>query len=176
MTLSVNISTHAPHAGSDTGAGKGYSKKSKFQPTLPMRGATMRTILSRCNEVFQPTLPMRGATSPYAPIQDYQRISTHAPHAGSDLENGFGICIPLISTHAPHVGSDFSKAQSLFDLTVFQPTLPMRGATRSPCTLGSPRSYFNPRSPCGERQALFRSRSPPQPFQPTLPMRGATAC
>ena len=78
----------------------------------------------------------------------------------------------------------------------FQPTLPMRGATRrSPrcrprCRYFNPRSpcgerpsrpglppkvwYFNPRSPCGERHLPAFARRMKRKFQPTLPMRGAT--
>ena len=33
---------------------------------------------------------------------------------------------------------------------------------------------FNPRSPCGERQALLAEDSQLLQFQPTLPLRGAT--
>ena len=79
----------------------------------------------------------------------------------------------------------------------FQPTLPLRGATRRANAIGvSPVNRFNPRSPCGERPKYhhrsarpfrFNPRSPcgerPAPvvrrvspfwFQPTLPLRGAT--
>ncbi len=40
MTLSVNISTHAPHAGSDSDFVIRIYGPCVFQPTLPMRGAT----------------------------------------------------------------------------------------------------------------------------------------
>ena len=33
-----------------------------FQPTLPVRGATLPIIPRRCRILFQPTLPVRGAT------------------------------------------------------------------------------------------------------------------
>ena len=79
----------------------------------------------------------------------------------------------------------------------FQPTLPARGATGSTTTALATTSYFNPRSPHGERRArtpgVRRSRkiSTHAPrtgsdtlardevidcfaFQPTLPARGAT--
>ena len=79
---------------------------------------------------------------------------------------------------------------------MFQPTLPLRGATSARPRRGWGRSGFNPRSPCGERRALrapfrattrFNPRSPcgerpgnrqivsaADVFQPTLPLRGAT--
>ena len=58
-------------------------------------------------------------------------------------------------------------------LIVFQPTLPLRGATSRTRRRGS-YTNFNPRSPCGER--LDRKVAPAlrDAFQPTLPLRGAT--
>ncbi len=56
------ISTHAPHAGSDV--------EYKAPDTTPVK--------------FQPTLPMRGATATVAGWFMKLLISTHAPHAGSD--------------------------------------------------------------------------------------------
>ena len=80
---------------------------------------------------------------------------------------------------------------------IFQPTLPVRGATCSSCGNVIHTEDFNPRSPCGERQPPnrrdrgrndFNPRSPcgARPvlngllfsgrlFQPTLPVGGATA-
>ena len=79
-------------------------------------------------------------------------ISTHAPHAGSDSGRSRQSSFLIISTHAPHAGSDFFVAQIREDL-----------------------SYFNPRSPCGERRGRPKGRIIGEKFQPTLPMRGATA-
>ena len=57
-----------------------------------------------------------------------------------------------ISTHAPRTGSD--------------PT--------SPISSGKSTTYFNPRSPHGERRLLLQSNIKSIRFQPTLPARGAT--
>ena len=56
----------------------------------------------------------------------------------------------------------------------FQSTLPMRGATLSVPCCGWIVPYFNPRSPCGERQSWCLRSTRPTRFQSTLPMRGAT--
>ena len=45
-----------------------------------------------------------------------------------------------------------------------------------PATRTSSESYFNPRSPHGERRAPATSGRPREPFQSTLPARGATGC
>ena len=80
--------------------------------------------------------------------------------------------------------------------SIFQPTLPARGATLIP-TLHTPAvkisthaprtgsdltrltraggtGHFNPRSPHGERPAKSSRRAASRQFQPTLPARGAT--
>ncbi len=82
-----------------------------FQSTLPMRGATRSSVgiqdgnsdfnpRSPCGErlqkavdiinqkLFQSTLPMRGATGYYGQRRDTSHISIHAPHAGSDYDDG----------------------------------------------------------------------------------------
>ena len=147
------ISTHAPHAGSDTtsirpmAACPNFNSRSPcrerplvagkemllllFQSTLPLRGATTIVELVSGLILFQPTLPMRGATQRHQDPYGSHQISTHAPHAGSDI-------VPVIE-----VPQDLK----------FQPTLPMRGATGSLTS-----------------SVLMERR-----FQPTLPMRGATA-
>ena len=56
-----------------------------------------------------------------------------------------------ISTHAPHAGSDGVGLKPLGILILFQPMLPMRGATTQQASLEPLVQYFNPCSPCGER-------------------------
>ena len=80
----------------------------------------------------------------------------------------------------------------------FQPTRPLRGATRpdssatecqnnfnprAPCgarlgdltaDLARAVEHFNPRAPCGARRASFSRQLRACPFQPTRPLRGAT--
>ena len=196
--LVESISTHAPRAGSD-GRRCAYfihwkdfnprspcgerqeildlpDKPKKFQPTLPVRGATFRRLADHiivCISThapragsdpragrgrahprgFQPTLPVRGATVAHhiRPIDAYP-ISTHAPRAGSDAASGAGTETNIISTHAPRAGSDMSALILCVMILVFQPTLPVRGATMGPD--GKPRI---------------------KRFQPTLPVRGATS-
>ena len=57
---------------------------------------------------------------------------------------------------------------------VFQPTLPLRGATRCLGALQCASRCFNPRSPCGERLNDLKIKGAALKFQPTLPLRGAT--
>ena len=56
----------------------------RFQPTLPARGATDTLKQQLSDAKFQPTLPARGATVATFPPETYVEISTHAPRTGSD--------------------------------------------------------------------------------------------
>ena len=56
-------------------------------------------------------------------------ISTHAPLAGRDIDNYCKNPYKLISTHAPLAGRDFRRIDLCFDVVIFQPTRPLRGAT-----------------------------------------------
>ena len=167
------ISTHAPRTGRDE---------------------RMRELL-RSGVQFQPTLPARGATFALPYHSGLRKISTHAPRTGSDLFRLHGLrALDSISTHAPRTGSDFLRPSSASRRFVFQPTLPARGATivtdfnagvtgTFQPTLpargatwcwrkeGAAWSYFNPRSPHGERRAKSGETSAHSLFQPTLPAR-----
>ena len=101
-----------------------------------------------------------------------------------------------VSTHAPLAGSDILLLSQPRRLARFNPRSPC-GERRAILVIVRPFSRFNPRSPCGERQPVrfangrpicFNPRSPcgerplnitrgvvpKAQFQPTLPLRGAT--
>ncbi len=103
----IQISIHAPRAGSDFRPLPLTVAHSAFQSTLPVRGATGWRPPSPYPVLqFQSTLPVRGATRYLIPPKKRSTISIHAPRAGSDLgawklESEFSISI-----HAPRAGSD----------------------------------------------------------------------
>ena len=122
-----------------------------FQPTLPLRGATLALAASLPPPMFQPTLPLRGATwwtgqrksprcrfNPRSPCGERPddptvvsrgvAVSTHAPLAGSDLR---------------HEGIDPAGES-------FNPRSPC-GERPEPKRTTLTKEGFNPRSPCGER-------------------------
>ena len=124
------ISTHAPLAGRDNGGNDAMTLEKLFQPTRPLRGATLRdawTIL---------------------PIE----ISTHAPLAGRDLP-GLPPCQRLyrFQPTRPLRGATIRFATASPKL-LFQPTRPLRGATMGAFDLSNTLDDFNPRAPCGARQ------------------------
>ncbi|AUD71349.1 Hypothetical protein NRBB04_1388 [Bifidobacterium breve] len=146
-----------------------------FQSTLPGWGATLPT-LSGCGlfHVFQSTLPGWGATLSAGrlqyPIHHFNPRSPDGERRCAEFGRGhFG----AISIHAPRMGSDAVPnldvaTLALFQSTLpgwgatiriqggcgnrFQSTLPGWGATESKRYLPTGRSYFNPRSPDGERR------------------------
>ena len=144
------ISIHAPHAGSD------WRDEHLFRPKgisihAPHAGSDSSCI-SPCLALmqFQSTLPMRGATLFAPPLHRAGYISIHAPHAGSDDEKVAAYRAELISIHAPHAGSDFLRLLFCWCSSYFNPRSPC-GERRCIKQIRSSRNNFNPRSPCGER-------------------------
>ena len=147
---------------------------------------------------FQPTLPARGATKQAEKTNGWEKISTHAPRTGSDylslktidLTGDFNPRSPhgerpvvhfarmtqsVFQPTLPARGATRHERRRRPTRTLFQPTLPARGATRWRRGLMMVCGYFNPRSPHGERQSRrCWTNSTKPPFQPTLPARGAT--
>ena len=158
----------------------------------------MRLFFMVITFLFQPTLPMRGATKNYDVDICANSVSTHAPHAGSDvLKSPKPQQVFAVSTHAPHAGSDstttgYPKKTAKFQPTlpmrgatlkgrngnittrVFQPTLPMRGATFVVFRLGSTIGVSTHAPHAGSDRVRSLLSALETVFQPTLPMRGAT--
>ena len=124
------ISIHAPRGGSDLQKSVVRDSTDYFNPRSP-HGERQHLWEVRNNlQEFQSTLPAWGATGSAPRAGGHEGISIHAPRMGSDLRQAFQLQKLYISIHAPRMGSD-DKA--------------FRKRLR--------KSYFNPRSPHGERQA-----------------------
>ena len=145
---------------------------------------------------FQPTRPLRGATEQNEPEQVDEKISTHAPLAGRDIQPGLGreeqhisthaplagrdkIIVPesgteRISTHAPLAGRDHcTGGNDEYENLYFNPRAPC-GARLIAWLLSGAVGYFNPRAPCGARHISLVVHGVLHGFQPTRPLRGAT--
>ena len=106
-TWTSRISIHAPREGSDVVERKG-GRMSKFQSTLPARGATVETRERHCTAwEFQSTLPARGATG---------------------IFSGRHVRGRNFNPRSPR-GERPSSSPSSSRLSGFQSTLPARGAT-----------------------------------------------
>ena len=111
LSIFLLISTHAPLAGRDSQS----------------LGAT------RNPAAFQPTRPLRGATLPSNQSNNRNNISTHAPLAGRDIMDWFGDTFFIISTHAPLAGRDWIIFISSLKNKNFNPRAPC-GARQQKCT------------------------------------------
>ena len=125
-----------------------------FQPTRPLRGATLDAVKARSEPyiisthaplagrdikqvsppsggtVFQPTRPLRGATernSSQPKPETY--FNPRAPCGARRLSNQHTEHNSTISTHAPLAGRDLGVVTSFVANVLFQPTRPLRGAT-----------------------------------------------
>ena len=141
--------------------------------------------------IFQPTLPMRKATLPPSQQGQPRLISIPTSYAGGDAARSTSH--RLRSYFNPHLlcgrrrgKKYFSSPSVVFQSpppmreatrepfgwrygSEFQPTLPMRGATLTTSITRYRQGNFNPRSPCGERRIInptigdfvdFNPRSP----------------
>ena len=146
------ISIHVPLAGSDKPLDPPAPPTRNFNPRSPCGERPDSHTVTASGSIFQSTFPLRGATFPVAVWRYAADISIHVPLAGSDIVHQFGFVDRLISIHAPLAGSDPRTRPS---------------STRT--------TYFNPRSPCGERPDAESTSLSTSPFQSTLPLRGATS-
>ena len=149
----LQISTHAPLAGRDRKRRRDNFPDTKFQPTRPLRGATILLLVDGMHaRDFNPRAPC-GARQPTTRSSLFAvYISTHAPLAGRDEAqirastkyNHFNPRAPCgarrscrkirlrghsISTHAPLAGRDACGRSRGRCEKIFQPTRPLRGAT-----------------------------------------------
>ena len=147
------ISIHAPRTGSDGRSDAKSCTKGNISIHAPRTGSDIGYRRSQVIVTpFQSTLPARGATTGGSNLRLHRFISIHAPRTGSDMQAIFRAQFGDISIHAPRTGSDMSTKKRF-----------------------SKRSYFNPRSPHGERHRTpQQTRKARDIFQSTLPARGAT--
>ena len=193
------ISIHAPREGSDPSLSTSSLASLDISIHAPREGSDLIILVrNMAKQIFQSTLPARGATQSSYTFVHPDFISIHAPREGSDCRlqippayagdfnprsprgerlrqnRGYHQQSKFQST-LPARGATFSHDSAREARAQFQSTLPARGAT-CPFFESSPRhTYFNPRSPRGERRF---GRLCPNPglrrFQSTLPARGAT--
>ena len=122
-----------------------------FNPRAPC-GARLRdygswTVTLR----FQSTRPVWGATIGPASRMGFVDISIHAPRVGRDPSRYLSTLILPISIHAPRVGRDLASWYTILAKVYFNPRAPC-GARQAEAG-GGARSCqnFNPRAPCGAR-------------------------
>ena len=176
-TIWNSISIHTPHAGSDRLDRLLNRQLKHFNPHSPCGERRQEREKTRGTSAhFNPHSPCGERPVMVIAIPLTNCISIHTPHAGSDHRfQAHGVHVLLFQSTLPMRGATFHSTTSSPNL-IFQSTLPMRGAThtanhpaiypvisihtphagsdfRSPSVLCS-YAYFNPHSPCGERQQI----------------------
>ena len=155
MQLDVHphISIHAPRTGSDSVDFCKNYKFSNFNPRSPHGERHGIASLYDGSEVFQSTLPARGATPFTDCIKRYYTFQSTLPARGATLVILWSGGALIFQSTLPARGATFGSPGKRMLLFGFQSTLPARGATCSAPDSCTPASYFNPRSPHGERQS-----------------------
>ena len=168
------ISIHAPHARSDQLRLRRMSITRHFNPRSSCEERLKRILEETANEAFQSTLLMRGATCAWPGICSGDTISIHAPHARSDARARRGSCLASYFNPRSSCEERPDLAVRAFEVSEFQSTLLMRGATGTCVTANIYHRDFNPRSSCEERRGSRKVIGQYSRFQSTLLMRGAT--
>ena len=84
-----------------------YTRRKRFQSTLPARGATGEQYATTSYvDDFNPRSPHGERHKPYFVYQNHVVISIHAPRTGSDVKPLINGGDKVISIHAPRTGSD----------------------------------------------------------------------
>ena len=191
-----SVSTHAPLAGSDGHLVVDRHSVALFQPTLPLRGATVVLGLDSRGLWFQPTLPLRGATRPLGFFARLPRFNPRSPCGERQAarsssrpsscrfnprspcgERPFAALLwrvtPRFNPRSP-CGERPLPHVDLRLLDMVSTHAPLAGSDQPHRHHRAGRAGFNPRSPCGERLGAGVLSSLSFAFQPTLPLRGAT--
>ena len=172
---------------------RSWLRSTRFQPTLPARGATPssngliwvqgisthapRTGSDRGTNstrlqsaLFQPTLPARGATKkPLIPVLIAGDFNPRSPHGERPDCWHRKSSARFISTHAPRTGSD-TQALYPYQRQGQISTHAPRTGSDNPNNRRALHPYnFNPRSPHGERRISAGLLSSAQDFNPRSP-------
>ncbi len=150
-----DFNPHSP-CGERHGGEGGEGGDDLFQSTLPMRGATVPTPrrCSYCHN-FNPHSPCGERLPVRVLASSDDLISIHTPHAGSDGIRSYVYAVRLgtFQSTLPMRGAT-TGGEGWKPKGQFQSTLPMRGATMHRLARIGIGGYFNPHSPCGERQQI----------------------
>ena len=146
------ISTHAPRTGSDISRIIRSAVDSNFNPRSPHGERHAHPCRTSAQSRFQPTLPARGATAAHVGIYIGNGISTHAPRTGSDIrKTGSAFRYADFNPRSPHGERLFCSIHRA-RIIHFNPRSPHGERRLSEMTSGVSLKNFNPRSPHGERR------------------------
>ena len=168
------ISIHAPRVGSDVVDCHLFLSSFNFNPRSP-RGERQMSLPVVVSAIISIHAPRVGSDNAPRKVRVYGiAISIHAPRVGSDDNTGGSLNGAYISIHAPRVGSDYESCPVRLISSYFNPRSP-RGERPHGFQRLRTETDFNPRSPRGERRPFPSCKPPYKKFQSTLPAWGATS-
>ena len=164
------ISIHAPRTGSDCHTSPLQFRIVYFNPRSP-HGERLCGAHGghHADGYFNPRSPHGERQQSALGSPENKRISIHAPRTGSDRGASPSPGKGRISIHAPRTGSDPTNYAIPSVKERFQSTLPARGATRRLASICPSQTYFNPRSPHGERLREWSLKNGYADFNPRSP-------
>ena len=169
----AKVSIHAPHAGRDRRLLAAYPPIGCFNPRAPCGARPKITTVAVKKSAFQSTRPMRGATNRRTGGARTGHVSIHAPHAGRDHADSSPLAFELVSIHAPHAGRDAVFINFPYGAFCFNPRAPC-GARPDTFNLGLMFHVFQSTRPMRGATGIADSYEYIDGFQSTRPMRGAT--
>ena len=177
LSFILNISIHAPRAGSDAPISAQVTpKKINFNPRSPC-GERLRPALTLGYSAhhFNPRSPCGERRAPCRVFPAvFFTISIHAPRAGSDVKYALdGRAADDFNPRSP-CGERLSYASISLITHSFQSTLPVRGATSMHLAADLPLPQFQSTLPVRGATSSLRPPINDLRFQSTLPVRGAT--
>ena len=146
--------------------------RERFNPRAPCGARQPQQNEPRMSDLFQPTRPLRGATMPSQMEHSPKGISTHAPLAGRDAKVKSSMRNNLHFNPRAPCGARRSRRGHGDDGRDFNPRAPC-GARRSattPCEWMT--AYFNPRAPCGARQRFTAAQAGVNQISTHAPLAG----
>ena len=168
------ISIHAPRGGSDSALVAGSNLPFYFNPRSPWGERRVMPCRATHQFDFNPRSPWGERPPDRLLTLVVAVISIHAPRGGSDIAF-FGLGHRQnISIHAPRGGSDSETLLEPIYNCLISIHAPRGGSDASASTPCDSNSYFNPRSPWGERHLLLVIPHATVLLQSTLPVGGAT--
>ena len=167
----VRISIHAPLAGRDRRRGVVY-RDLAISIHAPLAGRD-RKLPAFCpaHKNFNPRAPCGARPVTFSIVLPPIVISIHAPLAGRDrFRCAIAANLTKFQSTRPLRGATLPAYINLIAEHTFQSTRPLRGATGTRLPPRYSGRYFNPRAPCGARPRLIcAALCPHQHFNPRAP-------
>ena len=169
--------------------------RERFNPHAPFEARRGGRLAPASNDRFNPRAPCGARLSCRIFPDNPKNFNPRAPCGARPSLDAHPLCVLDFNPRAPCGARQVRRLRNRIEY-VFQPTRPLRGATRHgagvprvggisthaplagrDCRSSTPLTsccHFNPRAPCGARPASRPFCGREWPFQPTRPLRGAT--